>query len=149
MKGGYSLKKVSKNMKRRTTFKKRVSKNIKGGHGEGNKRALEFMRDPTNKWEDRNKIYDARFVVSLSSSNIKCPKFWKFAVRNHAGSGCGFTIWKVMAKKKLSFTHIKILMTKRKTDLIKGFKSKTGKSFEAYLLLNQEGKVEFEFKSRL
>ncbi len=62
--------------------------------------------------------------------------------------GCGFTIWKVMAKKKLSETHIKLLMSQKKTDLIKGFKSKSGKSFEAYLLLNQEGRVEFEFKSK-
>jgi len=62
--------------------------------------------------------------------------------------GCGFTIWKIVAKKKLSETQVKILMTAKKTDLIKGFKSKAGKPFEAYLLLNQEGKVEFEFRPR-
>ena len=62
--------------------------------------------------------------------------------------GCGFTIWKVVAKKKLSESIVKTLMTKKKTDLLKGFKSKAGKSFEAYLLLNGEGKVEFEFKPR-
>lgn len=62
--------------------------------------------------------------------------------------GCGFTIWKVVAKKKLTESQVKILMTKKKTDLIKGFKSKAGKSFGAYLLLNNEGKVEFEFEPR-
>lgn len=59
--------------------------------------------------------------------------------------GCGFTIWKVVANKKLSDSQIKSLVTSRKTDLIKGFKSKAGKPFEAYLILNKEGKVEFEF----
>ncbi len=62
--------------------------------------------------------------------------------------GCGFTIWKIVAKKKLSETAIKELLLKKKTGLIKGFKSKAGKPFEAYLLMNNEGKVEFEFLPR-
>lgn len=62
--------------------------------------------------------------------------------------GCGFTIWKIVAKKKLSEPVVKTLIEKKKTGLIKGFKSKAGKSFEAYLLLNKEGKVEFEFVPR-
>ncbi|MBC7428851.1 MAG: topoisomerase C-terminal repeat-containing protein, partial [Bacteriovorax sp.] len=62
--------------------------------------------------------------------------------------GCGFTIWKVVAKKKLSESQVKKLMTDKKTDLIKGFKSKTGKPFEAYLTMNKDGKVEFEFLPR-
>ena len=68
--------------------------------------------------------------------SFSCEK-WK--------EGCGFTIWKVVANKKLSESVIKTLMTKKKTELLKGFKSKSGKPFEAYLLLNKEGKVEFEF----
>lgn len=71
--------------------------------------------------------------------SFSCSK-WK--------EGCGFTIWKVVAKKKLSDSEVKSLMNNKKTDLIKGFKSKAGKPFEAYLLLNREGKVEFEFKPR-
>ena len=62
--------------------------------------------------------------------------------------GCGFTIWKTVAHKKLSSSQVKILMTIRKTNLIKGFKSKAGKPFDAFLLLNKEGKVEFEFPPR-
>lgn len=62
--------------------------------------------------------------------------------------GCGFTIWKVVAKKTLSESQIKKLIEFKKTELIKGFKSKAGKSFPAYLLLTKEGKVEFEFPPR-
>ena len=62
--------------------------------------------------------------------------------------GCGFTIWKIIAEKKLTDSQVKSLMLTKKTDLIKGFKSKAGKSFEACLLLNEQGKVEFDFKAR-
>lgn len=62
--------------------------------------------------------------------------------------GCGFTIWKIIAHKKLSESQVKALMNTKKTAVIKGFKSKAGKLFEASLLLNQEGKVEFEFSPR-
>ena len=62
--------------------------------------------------------------------------------------GCAFTIWKVVAKKKLSESQVKKLMTQKKTDLIKGFKSKAGKPFDAFLTMNKEGKVEFEFLPR-
>jgi len=138
-----------------------------------------YIQSATNEWksivaaesEKKNKVYSGKYakynknIDGASAAAISsapklsigaCPlcqatilDFPKSFSCSRWKEGCGFTIWKVMAKKKLSITHIKILMTKRKTDLIKGFKSKTGKSFEAYLLLNQEGKVEFEFKSRL
>lgn len=62
--------------------------------------------------------------------------------------GCGFTIWKVVASKKISETQIKKIVKDKKSDLIKGFKSKAGKPFDAFLLLNKEGKVEFEFQNR-
>ena len=62
--------------------------------------------------------------------------------------GCGFTIWKFVAKKKLTDAQIKKLMIHKKTDLIKGFKSKAGKPFNAFLAMNKDGKVEFEFEAR-
>ena len=62
--------------------------------------------------------------------------------------GCGFTIWKTISGKSIPSAQAKKLLDKKKTDLIKGFKGKTGKSFDAYLKLNTEHKVEFEFKSK-
>ena len=61
--------------------------------------------------------------------------------------GCKFTIWKIMASKKISPAQIEKIITHKKSDLIKGFKSKTGNSFSAYLVLNQEGQINFEFHS--
>lgn len=59
--------------------------------------------------------------------------------------GCGFTIWKTITGKEISLENAKQLLQNRKTDLIKGFKSKEGKSFNAYLVLNNDNKIGFEF----
>ena len=62
-------------------------------------------------------------------------------------NGCKFTIWKTMSGKKLTKSQVKALIEKRKTGLIKGFKSsRTGKSFDAYLVLDENNQVKFEFK---
>lgn len=61
-------------------------------------------------------------------------------------NGCDFTIWKTMAKKKLTENQIKQLIENGETDVIHGFKSNAGKSFDAALKLNSETKkVEFDF----
>lgn len=58
--------------------------------------------------------------------------------------GCAVTIWKTMAGKKISITNVKKLLTKGETPVIKGFKSKAGKKFDAKLKL-VDGKVQFVF----
>lgn len=59
--------------------------------------------------------------------------------------GCKFTVWKTIASKKITEAQVKKLISHKKTDLIKGFKSKTGKSFDAVLILNSIGQTEFQF----
>ncbi|MCT7905249.1 DNA topoisomerase 3 [Candidatus Ornithobacterium hominis] len=59
--------------------------------------------------------------------------------------GCDFTIWKTIAGKKISELVIQDLISKKETRLLKGFKSKTGKSFDTRLKLNNEFKIEFDF----
>lgn len=58
--------------------------------------------------------------------------------------GCSMTIWKTMSGKKISITNVKKLLTKGETPVIKGFKSKAGKKFDAKLKL-VDGKVQFVF----
>ena len=60
--------------------------------------------------------------------------------------GCPFTIWKVVAKKKLTQKQVTTLLTRGHTGRIKGFKSKAGKSFEARLKLDDEFKIAFDFE---
>lgn len=62
--------------------------------------------------------------------------------------GCRFTIWKAVAGKRLTASQAKALLQKGETPVIKGFQSKSGKSFDAKLRLTPEGKVEFVFDTR-
>lgn len=62
-------------------------------------------------------------------------------------NGCKYSIWKEIAHKKLTAKNVEDLLQKGKTGLIKGFKGKTGNDFDAYLVLDKQGKVNFEFKN--
>lgn len=59
--------------------------------------------------------------------------------------GCEFRLWPSIAGKALSTSHLESLLSKGKTGLIKGFKNKEGKVFDAALSLDGQGKVQFEF----
>ncbi len=128
----------------------------------------DFIQTATNEWKaiegvprdkTKPKSYGGKTYgpkVPAKTSNLgPCPvcgaeikDFPKSYSCSRWKEGCQFTIWKVVAKKKLSESQVKKLMSDKKTDLIKGFKSKAGKPFEAYLIMNKEGKVEFEFLPR-
>lgn len=61
---------------------------------------------------------------------------------------CKFTLFKSVAGKKLRAADIKALLSGEKTELINGFKSKKGDTFDAFLKMNPVGRVEFEFLRR-
>lgn len=58
--------------------------------------------------------------------------------------GCTFSIWREQRGKKLTDGQIKDLVEKGETKVIKGFKTKTGTSYDAKLILNAEFKVVVE-----
>lgn len=60
---------------------------------------------------------------------------------------CNFVIWKNICGKSLSSAQAVKLLTKGKTDTLKGLKSKSGKSFDAAIKLNSDFKTEFVFSS--
>ena len=63
--------------------------------------------------------------------------------------GCGFVIWKRVAGRTLTPELARQLLEDGKTrDVIAGFRSRAGKPFRARLVLNEEGKVEFDFPPR-
>ena len=84
----------------------------------------------------------------------ECPKCKKGVVVegkmaygcNEYKNGCDFVIWKKVAQKTLTEKNIIDLLEKQKTPVIKGFKSKAGKTFDAQLILKEDFKVEFNFK---
>ncbi|MDR3601438.1 MAG: DNA topoisomerase 3 [Desulfosporosinus sp.] len=85
-----------------------------------------------------------------------CPKCGGDVIEGQKGFGCAawregcrFVLWKdPICGKVLTSNQIKSLLKNGKTRLIKGFKSKSGKSFAAYLTWEDpaEAKLKFEFE---
>src|SRR5207253_1653732 len=63
--------------------------------------------------------------------------------------GCGFVIWKRVASRTLTPEVARQLLEEGRTrEVMSGFRSRNGKPFRARLVLNGEGKIEFEFPAR-
>ncbi len=63
--------------------------------------------------------------------------------------GCRFMIWNTVAGKRLTSAQVKSLLRGKTTGLLKGFKNKNGKSFDARLQLQDEtGHIVFVFSAR-
>ena len=82
----------------------------------------------------------------------KCPKCGKKVMEfpksyscESGKDGCGFVIWKNMCGKSITPTQATKLLSKGKSDLIKGFKNKAGKEFDAYLLLKNDYSIGLDF----
>ncbi|MDA8333938.1 MAG: DNA topoisomerase 3 [Peptococcaceae bacterium] len=92
------------------------------------------------------------FADKTTGSLGRCPLCGKEVVEGKNGwgcsgykDGCKFIVWKEIAGKKLTVAQVKELIAKGRTGVIKGFKSKAGKEFEAALVLGPDGKVGFDF----
>ena len=105
-------------------------------------------------------VYAAQITTELLESKIEgvnqqesypCPKckngqvtiFQKVAKCNN--EECGLTVFRSIAKKELTDGQLKDLLTKGKTGVIKGFKSKADKPFDAAIAFDNEFKVVFSF----
>ncbi|PIE89592.1 MAG: hypothetical protein CR997_10275 [Acidobacteria bacterium] len=63
-------------------------------------------------------------------------------------SGCDFVVWKVISSKTISKQHVRMLLRQGCTELIRGFKSRNGRSFNACLKLDKQLKIVFHFPER-
>src|SRR5580765_8620988 len=83
-------------------------------------------------------------IIRENSKAYGCTS-WK----SREEPGCGFVIWKRVAGRTLTPELARQLLEEGKTkDVISGFRSRAGKPFRARLVLNDEGKVEFDFPAR-
>ncbi|MCQ2140660.1 MAG: DNA topoisomerase 3 [Bacteroidales bacterium] len=90
----------------------------------------------------------AAVMAEAEPDAIKCPKcggpmrLWDTNVKCKV---CGHSIWRTVAGKELSEATMKKVITTGHTQVLKGFKSKAGKEFDAALMLDSEGKITFDF----
>lgn len=108
--------------------------------------------DETGK---KNIQFDFEHVEAKKIKDVTCPLCGGDIVQTPFGYGCAnynkdvadscrFSIGKI-AGVKLKETQIKTLLLTGKTEPIVGFKSKSGKKFDAPLKLTQDGRIEFDF----
>ncbi|MCR5272252.1 MAG: topoisomerase C-terminal repeat-containing protein [Lachnospiraceae bacterium] len=113
---------------------------------------------------------DGKFSVQFDFSDVspdvlkdvKCPECGgNILVRGYSYScenndpakenPCGFSVSRTIAGKTITEDILKNLITDKKTETLRGFKSKSGKKFDACLVLkkaeNQKASVEFDFEN--
>lgn len=107
-------------------------------------------------------VYAAQITAELLSVQLSiangetcpCPKcnsgriLFYPKVAKCSNVDCTLTIFRNKCDKQLSDKQIVELVTKRKTGLIKGFKGKNGKAFDASLVLDEQFNVGFSFPEK-
>lgn len=114
---------------------------------------ISVIKQNTKTWYQ--KIVGANAESYVNKSEI-CPlcsgKIYKGNKNYYCSNyknGCKLSIPFEILGKKLTQNQITMLITSSRTNIIKGFtSSKTGKTFDASLKLNSEGKVEFVFDNK-
>jgi DNA topoisomerase-3 len=83
-------------------------------------------------------------IIRENSRAYGCTS-WK----SREETGCGFVIWKRVAGRTLTPEVARQLIEEGKTrEVLAGFRSRGGKPFRARLVLDEEGKVTFDFPPR-
>jgi DNA topoisomerase-3 len=97
-------------------------------------------------------------MAAVSNPNVygACPKCKTGVVRktvkgagcSRFSEGCNFAVWGQINGKKITDEHIRELIAKGRTGLIKGFKKKVGTAtYDACLVLTDDFKIRLEFES--
>ena len=72
--------------------------------------------------------------LTIRDKIVKCPD-----------EACNWVQFRNVCGVQIGIADIESLINKKKTSLIKGMKSKAGKKFDAYIVLNEDCKTSFEF----
>lgn len=86
-------------------------------------------------------------------TNYKCPKCGKsiistdrtFECEGRKDKSCDFSIWKILPGGLITEKDLNDLIENKKTELKHNLKSKSGKNFDAYIILDENFKTKMEF----
>ena len=101
-----------------------------------------------------DELLSSKILFPQKRSDINCPKCGKGSLVFYprcakcSDADCGLTLFRSVAGKSLTDEQLTQLAVNGETGIIKGFTSKTGKSFEASLSLDGEFKTVFVFPER-
>ncbi|EUJ16551.1 topoisomerase IA [Listeria aquatica FSL S10-1188] len=137
------LKSISTGSLNQETFIKRIKHLIKQYLKQVPER-MNQSREALEKLQQQNEQVSTIGTCPLCGKAVKDKGKFYGCEGYREDPSCTFSMSKVIAGKKLSETQIKSLLSKGTTPVLKGFKSKAGKSFEAQLKLIG-GKINFDF----
>lgn len=93
------------------------------------------------------------FIAKEKHPELTCPKckshqllIWDKVVKC-PDAACNWLLFRSVCGAQLSIADVEALVHKNKTSLIKGMKSKTGKKFDAYIVMKDNGETAFEFEN--
>lgn len=122
---------------------------------------VENNQAKASDFHDRMEFYATIITQELLSLTFNkenlpelfCPKCGKPLLIHQkivkcTDSQCEWIQYRAVCGVQLSISDIEILINKRKSPLIKGMKSKAGKVFNAFIVLNEKGETTFEFETR-
>lgn len=99
-------------------------------------------------------LLEAKVYIAPSESEYPCPKcrnnrvlFFPKVVKC-ADVDCGFTLFRNKGGKELSDKQLTELLTKGRTGIIKGFKNREGKTFDASLVFRPDFSAGYEFADK-
>lgn len=112
---------------------------------------LQAMKDYTQKITED---FLAMEIEGIASPALVCPVCKKQSVRLYKKvakcmeDDCQWLFFRNVCGKQVNDEAIMALLENGKTTLLKGLKSKAGKSFDAYLVLQEDSSTSFEFPPR-
>ena len=121
---------------------------IQGFHKRGYSQTFEARLYISDNWKIKFRLHD--------EPDIKCPKCnAKMVVRFERGyrcedeEKCGFVLWNRFGGKQLTEDQMIMLLTKRKTGVIKGFISKkNGKKYSAGIIMGDDAVLRVHFDDK-
>lgn len=122
----------------------------KGKRGEYMEKIKTFTKEVIQKVAEDN-TYTIGADQTIYGACPKCEKGKiidtpkAYSCSQWKSENCSFAIWKEMAQKKITETHVKSLLKSGKTKAIKGFKNREGNPFDASLKIIN-GEVKFDFQ---
>lgn len=141
---------------------KRIADVAMTGNWENALAKIELGEMNTNTFRQATEVYTRQITTELLNTSIAvadnnacdCPKcksgkvifYPKVAKCNNVD--CGLMVFRNRSEKELTDKQIADLLTTGKTSVIKGFKSKGGKSFDAVLKFDADYNVVFDFPEK-
>lgn len=93
-------------------------------------------------------------IVRKEGELHKCPRCKQKSLQLYpkvakcSSDDCDFILFRTVCKKQLSDKEVLTLVKTGKSPLLKNLKSKAGKNFDAYLVLQDDSKTTFEFPQK-